>query len=906
MTRSHTPRAHAVCRAACFVALALALSFTARAQQGGTTPVPTPTVVPSPAPTPTAGTVDANGNLQPAGSVVPPPAETAGRAAGAPAPLPPPFPLAPEKAQPLRVPRFETPPVIDGKLDDAVWRQAGVFNGFYQIGPGDNVAPSKPTVAYIGYDAHTLYLAFHCYDDPTKVRATVARRDNVFGEDNVRVFLDTFNDQRKAYILGWNPLGIQQDGVTTEGGSTDYSVDIVMDSKGVLTEDGFTIEVAIPFKSLRYEAGKDKLWGIHVWRNIDRFNDEIDSWMPVSRDISGTLNQAGHITGLEGISTERTVELIPSLTVSETGKRARSYVPGGPERFVNQPVELDPGLTAKFGISPAMTLDLALNPDFAQVEADQLVVTTNQRFPIFFAERRPFFLEGIEIFRTPITAVHTRAIVDPDVAVKLTGRRGPNTYGVMLASDNGPGNFTLEDRDNLTASYRQCLNRNPLTPGNCADPRRFFDKNAYIGVLRLKRDVGRENTVGVIATTYNFIEKHNQLFGLDGRFRLDPKTTVSFQTLGSTARNFFFDADLGRNLYRTGNGLAYSLDALRQGRNFTAEFYGEGYTKDYRADVGFVGRTNTNFNSLFLGWNSTQKPKARLVSWHAHNFTHIDYDFERRMQIWESEFAAQWAFQGNKYFGVAYEYAWERLFEEEFGPKRLAAHDGLPARAGTFAGQDDERSSSKNHYFVNGSWRPSKKYSFASSFVYRDGHFDLDSGGGRRFPRVSPAAVAQRAAQARGECTVTPERPVLPSVCLTPALDPGPGGLIQLGVSVAYQPTNELRTTLDYTKNRLRRYDTDLVAFDVNLISWRTTYQFTRFTFARARIDYETLPRRARAQFLFGYTPNPGTALYVGYNDDANVSGFSSLTGQLQPGFRRNGRTFFIKMSYLFRRSFGG
>ena len=908
MTSLNITRPRALCCTALFVLLALTLSRVAFAQQGSTTPTPAPTQTVAPAVTSTpaatdaqAGTVDANGNLQPAGSIVPPPAEVAGRTAtAANATLRPPFPLSPERAQPVRVPRFETAPVIDGKLDDAIWKQAAVFSDFYQISPGDNNAPSKPTIAYIGYDARTLYFAFHAYDDPSKVRATIARRDNVFGEDNIRVFLDTFNDQRKAYVFGWNPLGVQQDGITTEGGGTDYSVDIVMESKGVLTDDGFTIEVAIPFKSLRYEAGKGKVWGIHLWRNIDRFNDEVDSWMPVSRDKSGMLNQEGHITGLEGVSTERTLELIPSLTVSETGKRVRSYVPGGPERFINQPVALDPGLTAKFGISPTMTLDLALNPDFAQVEADQLVVTTNQRFPIFFSEKRPFFLEGVEIFRTPLTAVHTRAIVDPDVAVKLTGRRGRNTYGVMLASDNGPGSFVGDER--------LAINNQP-----------FLDKNAYIGVMRLKRDVGRENNIGVIATTYNFIEKHNQLLGFDGRFRLDPKTTLTFQVLGTNSRNFFFDATQraevactgltgrflsrcqGGETYHGASGLAYALDYLRQGRNFTAEFYGEGYTRNYRADVGFVGRTNTNFHSTYLAWNSTPKPKAQLVSWHAHNFTHIDFDFQKRMQIWESEFAVQWAFQGNTFLGVAYEYAWERLFEEEFGLKRLAARDGLPFRAGTFAGNDDERSSSKNHYFLNGSWRPSKKYSFASNFVYRDGHFDLDFGGGRRFPRISPGAIAARNAQAAGLCN----GPVRPAVCSAP-LDPGPGGLIQLGVSVAYQPTNELNTTLNYTKNRLRRYDTDQVAFDVNLISWRTTYQFTRFTFARARIDYETLPRRARAQFLLGYTPSPGTAFYVGYNDDANISGFSPINGQLQPGFRRNGRTFFIKMSYLFRRSFGG
>src|SRR6266850_3811493 len=387
----------------------------------------------------------------------------------------------PEKAKPLRIPRFDKAPVIDGKLNDDVWKQAVVLKDFYQINPGDNIAPSKPTEVFIGYDSKFLYIGAHAFDDPTKVRASVAARDSVFGEDNLRVYLDTFNDQRKAYVLGWNPLGVQQDGIFTEGSGTDFSVDIVMESKGELTSDGWTLEVAIPFKSLRYEAGKDKLWGFHVWRNIDRFNDELDSWVPMNRDQPGTLTKEAHLTGLEGISTERTLEVIPSLTLSETGKRV-SALPAGstglddPGRILNKPIKFDPGLTLKYGLTPTVTLDMALNPDFAQVEADQTVVTANQRFPIFFEEKRPFFLEGIDIFQSSLQPVHTRAIVDPDVAVKLSGKRGRNTFGILLASDNAPGNFSEEDRadrDNLPAIQR------------------FLDKNAFIGVLRLKRDVGK-------------------------------------------------------------------------------------------------------------------------------------------------------------------------------------------------------------------------------------------------------------------------------------------------------------------------------------------------------------------------------------------------------------------------------
>jgi len=395
----------------------------------------------------------------------------------------------PEKASPVTVPKFATPPVIDGKLDEAVWHNAAVLKDFYQIDPGDNIAPSKPTEVLIGYDPKFLYVAFRAFDEPDKVRSTVAKRDSIFQDDYVGFYLDTFNDKRKAFEMFFNPLGIQGDGVLTEGSGEDFSVDVLMESRGVVNDAGYVVEIAIPFKSIRYEAGKGKLWGAHFFRRIQRFNRELSSWMPFSRSIDSNLSQAGHLGGLEGISLERTIELIPSLTLSESGKFVRSFgpVPLGavdPGRIVNEPIKFEPGLTAKFTPSSALTLDLAINPDFAQVEADQLVVTANQRFPIFFAEKRPFFLEGIDIFRTPITAVHTRAIVDPDVAVKLSGKKGRNTFGLMVASDNGSGTFVGDER---------------LNPGNL----RFLDKNAQIGVLRLKRDIGKENSIGMIATTYN-------------------------------------------------------------------------------------------------------------------------------------------------------------------------------------------------------------------------------------------------------------------------------------------------------------------------------------------------------------------------------------------------------------------
>src|SRR5215217_8410148 len=222
-----------------------------------------------------------------------------------------PIVLPPEKANPAAINLLTTPPVIDGNLDDEIWKSATVLKDFYQTSPGDNIPPSRPTEVLLGYDSKFLYIAFHAFDEPERVRATVAKRDDIFNDDYVGIYLDTYNDQRKAYELFFNPLGVQADGIFAEGRGEDLSVDILMESKGQITEDGYVVEVAIPFKSLRYQAGKDILWGLHVQRGIKRFNDEIDSWMPMSRDRSGFLSQAGHINGFADLSTERTLEIIP-------------------------------------------------------------------------------------------------------------------------------------------------------------------------------------------------------------------------------------------------------------------------------------------------------------------------------------------------------------------------------------------------------------------------------------------------------------------------------------------------------------------------------------------------------------------------------------------------------------------
>ncbi|HEX7295474.1 MAG TPA: hypothetical protein VF251_06960, partial [Pyrinomonadaceae bacterium] len=265
------------------------------------------------------------------------------------------------------------------------------------------------------------------------------------------------------------------------------------------------------------------------------------------------------------------------------------------------------------------------------------------------------------------------------------------------------------------------------------------------------------------------------------------------------------------------------------------------------------------------------------IDWNIFNSTRTSFNWQALNYNTENELSVGFRFQKSTYLGIGAVVTYERIFEEEFGVARTAT------QSGSFFG-GPERSTNNLAPYVYGGTNPSKKYSFNFFVLHTTDSFDFDFGAPPKYPRASPAALAD------------PDAP----------LDPGPGKSWEVNLGADYKPINEWQMSFGYTLSRLTRNDTNRVAFHENIFSYRSTYQFTRFVFARARIDYATLSSTATAQFLFGWTPNPGTAFYVGYNDDLTHNGYSPFSGQLEPGFRRNGRTFFIKVSYLIRKSFGG
>lgn len=803
--------------------------------------------------------------------------------------------VPPEKASPVNIPKLATPITIDGRPDEDAWKTAAVFKDFYQTYPGDNTPPSKPTEVMMMYDEKNLYIAFKCWDEKDKIRATVAKRDNVFGEDNVRVWLDTFNDQRRAYVLGFNPLGIQADGIFTEGQGADFSVDIVMESKGIIEDWGWSVEVKIPFKSIRYKTGKGTLWGFNAARNIDRFNDEFDQWLPDDRNVSGFLIKHGKISGLDDIKYERTLEVVPSVTLSETGSRvqANEFAAG---RFVNEPIKKQIGVTLKYTLTPSITLDAAINPDFAEIEADAPVVTANQRFPIFFQEKRPFFLEGADIFNSPLQVFYSRNIVDPDFAVKLSGKTGPTSFGILAASDNAPGNYNPNERT-LNA---QCLIQQLSDPRKQCSRDEFVDRNSMFGVLRVKRDFGAANNVGFFTTYRSFVEQKNLLSGFDGRIKWSPKMTSQFQFVGTMSKRCTFNPEFEPTLnvaqaasnraicgtgtyntalpitdpslinnrntfnqYRVGNGVGYYFNLDYSEETSGWFFEAGGRSKNYRADSGFTRRTNTNFLFFFHRNSTKSDSKRKIIRGQWNKMGGVDYNWKGNLTAMNFETNGNLSLQRNTSLNAATGVSYEKIFEEEFGLKRSSTRP-----LGTFLG-DPTRATWQRFASVNLDQTPTKRLSYGMFLGTIINSFD--------FFYFDPTTGLQ---------------------------NPGPGVQRDLSVYLNLKPTDPWTFSVSYNKSRLTRNDNKVRSFDSDIVSLRSTYYFNRFLFTRFRLDYDGTEKNYAGQALVGWTPSPGTAFYAGYNDNLNRSSFNPFNGQYEPGFERNSRTFFIRASYLFRKSF--
>ena len=474
----------------------------------------------------------------------------------------------PRSSQSVTIPRVEATATVDGRLDEPVWQQAAVLSGFHQWMPVDGRPAGERTVVRVWYAPDAIWFGIEAHDrQPDAVRATVADRDNVDNDDHVSIYLDTFRDRRRAYVFTVNPLGQQEDGVRSEGGNQagsltggtdDLSPDFLWESKGMRTDSGYVVEVRVPFKSLRYPTAREQAWGLNVVRITQR-TGYTDTWTDVRRASASFLAQGGVMAGLHDMKRGVVVEAQPFVTAAANGARTTTG------EFDRGKVDASAGANLKLGFT-AMTVDATWNPDFSQVEADEGVVTVNERFALFFEERRPFFLEGIELFSTPNRLVYTREIVDPIAGAKFTGKFGRLGVAYLSAVDEAG------------------------------------DKNALFNITRIRRDIGQNSLAGITYT--------DRLSGDDYNRVLSGDTRIVF------GRMYFAQAQLGqawtRDTAGTRTGQIWQAQLDRTGRSWGFNYQVNGLSDGFETRSGFVNRVGIVTGHIMNRFSIYGKPGALL------------------------------------------------------------------------------------------------------------------------------------------------------------------------------------------------------------------------------------------------------------------------------------------------------
>ncbi len=471
----------------------------------------------------------------------------------------------PAPAPALHEIRTTTQPIrIDGVLDEAAWETAWSQDLPVEVTPGENTPAPVRTVVLLTYDREALYVGFRAYDpDPGAIRAHLADRDNAWGDDWIGIVLDTFNDQRRDYLLLVNPLGVQIDNIeVTNADSQEW--DGIWHSAARITDWGWAAEFKVPFSSLSFQrVDGPQVWGFDAIRGYPRTIFRQMGAFSRDRNNNCYLCQAIRISGFEGIKPGRNIELAPTVTGVSTATREGSVDAGlgEPDR------DAEAGVSGRWGITPNLVFSGTVNPDFSQVEADALQLDINEPFALAYPEKRPFFMEASDYFSTPFTAVYTRTLREPAWGAKLTGKIGRETVGAFSV------------RDDIT---------NLIIPGSQGSAAATLDQASTSGVFRYKHDIGTQYTVGAMATVREGGDYSNRVAGVDGNLRFTRKDRVSFQVLGSTTT---YPAPVAFR-YRQPDGAfsdaAATVSYIRSTRHVYATASYSSVGDGFRADLGFM------------------------------------------------------------------------------------------------------------------------------------------------------------------------------------------------------------------------------------------------------------------------------------------------------------------------------
>lgn len=759
-------------------------------------------------------------------------------------------PSASLPAKRVHLPRHEGQPVfVDGRLDEDVWADAARFGGFYQYLPVDGKAISDSTVVYAWYSPTAIYFGIQAYDTNGEVRANLADRDKIVNDDYVYLVLDTYNDSRQAFIFGANPLGQQADGIlrdaqprnfsssSTGSYTVDLSPDFVYTSKGVLTDYGYQLEIEIPFKSLRYQSDYVQDWGFNVIRKIQH-SGYTSTWTQVMQGNASFMAQNGTLQALENLRRGLVLDINPEVT----GTVSRDASPASWQRDVRDPL----GMNVRWGISNNLTLNATVNPDFSQVEADVAQIQFDPREAVFISEKRPFFLDGIELFQSPTQLIYTRRISNPLSAAKLTGKAGKTNIALLSAIDN----------DEVYLADLEAV---------------------YFNAVRLRQDLSGQNTVGLTYTDKNDPSHWNRVAAVDGRLVFSRIYSLTYQT------GMSFTRDAGGDMI---SAPMWTFSAAASGRKYGATFSSTGFHGNFNAESGFITRVGVA-QMTFRPRVTWFGDEGEFVESFSTGFTldgRWDYDrFTRGTGPNDRKLHGNTSYQlrggwsgGTSVFYESFKYP-ENLYTDYFIERRT---NGVPVDTVAYTGTDrltnlgfwttlntpQLNTFSGRLFFVAGrddnffewapadiyfltltlNWNPTNQLRF--NFLYNHQHYvragDKSTVGIRRVPRLK----------------------------------------------VEYQvtPALFLRLVGQYDSNFVDALRDDSRTDDPILILDRDTGIYSRTSRERSN--------RFRVDWLFSYRPSPGTVLFFGYGNSSREP-HSFRFNRLE----RINDGFFIKLSYLFR-----
>jgi len=705
---------------------------------------------------------------------------------------------------------------------------------FIQNTPRDGQPETEKTEVWMGHTRNTLYFVFICYDHrPGEIRGHLARRENILMDDNVSVLLDPFQDRRKGVMFAVNPAGVQADATWTENNQPDYSYDQVWDSEGRVTSQGWMALIAIPFRSVRFRPVSSD-WGVVFSRNLPR-NSEVDYWPRVATNISGVLSQEGTLRGLEGLTGSHNLQVNP-YALAQNERTLINLDPLNPY-FSSRHLEGTAGGEAKAILKDSVVFDGTINPDFSTVESDQPQFTVNQRYPVYFPELRPFFLENANYFSTPIQLVYTRNIVHPEYGGRVTGKIHNTNLGLFVIDDREPGE-TVAKGDQL------------------------FHKRAKFAVGRVSQDFGKGSSIGAIYTDEEFGQGWNRIGGIDLTARFNDKWTLFGQWVESSTGG---TADSGTPpTYAAGP--ATDIQVQRNGHAFNLFSETQDFSAGFQTQLGFIQTSNIR-----------------------NNHTHTNYQWFPKhsiIQSWGLELNQNLAFdhQGNRvYHYTTADPFWLLPRNLVLAPIFGQNSDTLGPQSGTLLTHNENFTENFGGMVARGAPWPQLNFNLVA---IRGGNVNYNPVAGK-----TPFLTNQQSVQ----------------------------------LLFTLQPLKQITADNTYLLDRNFAAAGGAFVYESQTFRTKVNYQFTRAISARVILEYDSThanpaetsilrTKQIGSQALLTWLPHPGTAVYIGYNNDLqNLD--RTLCNRLQNGacdpnntvvprssqYLNDGRQLFIKAAYLFR-----